>query len=378
MPELSILKSEIELIQRLSSQRYPKSLKGLINPEDELALKKLQEKLKRISDKIKYQYDEYYGPFISERSKGNPVNIGGALRRVWSGVYKGASNKQYAAQISLVINMEAGGLDIGFYFGRTSAMRLSNDQREYLECQLKQLGKLLYDQIENNTIIKTAFNNLIDLGFLAETKNRRVTPSVWLREINESPSHSSLTITIKPDDSGIIPFSLIDIYVALVMPLMVAFPKNRSIDKTEINKLPKPLTPEQRAKQAEMRALIGIKGEELVLAFEKQRLLEAKISRNNRPSHQSLISDAFHYDILSCDEEEDNLYIEVKTTTRQKKDIYSSVFYMSNQEYKFFQENIKNYRIYRVYDVYGNPEIEVLDIKDIKLEVDTYRINIKN
>lgn len=377
MQDLAILKSDIELIQKLSSRKYPKSLKGLISPVEEQSFKKLQEKLKTISDKTKYQYDTYYGPFNSERSKGNPVNRAGALRRVWSGVYKGAANKQYAAQISLVINTEAGGLDIGFYFGRTSAMGLSNDQRDHLEGQLKQLGKLLYNEFENNILIETAFNKLIDLGFLAETKNKRVTPSAWLKEVSENPSHSSITITVKPDNSGVILLSTIETYIALVMPLMSIFPHDINPDNVIVNiKLPKPLTPEQRAKQAEMRALIGIKGEELVFAFEKQKLSADNLIKPGYPSHQSLISDMFHYDILSHDGNSD-IYIEVKTTTRQKKDAFSKMFYMSSYEYKFYKDNIMAYRLYRVYDVYGEPEIEVIDIKNITPEVDTYRIRIK-
>lgn len=376
MQDPSILKSDIELIQKLSARKYPKSLKGLISSDDEQSFKKLQEKLKTISDKTKYTYDKYYGPFNSERSKGNPVNRGGALRRVWSGVYKGAANKQYAAQISLVINTEVGGLDIGFYFGRTSAMGLANDQRDHFEGQLKLLGKLLYNEYRNNVFIKNAFNKLIDLGFLAETKNKRVTPSIWLEEVSENPSHSSITITVKPDSSGIITFSTIETYIALVMPLMAIFPKDIGLNNvTANNKLPKPLTPEQRAKQAEMRALIGLRGEEIVLEFEKQRLLRANLVKAGYPSHQALISDMFHYDILSLDGDSD-LYVEVKTTTRQKMDSYSRMFYMSAHEYKFFKDNFKNYRLYRVYDVYGVPEIEVIDLANIKPEVDTYRIDI--
>jgi len=376
MQDLAIFKSEIELIQKLSSKRYPKTLKGSINEEEDQAFKKLQNKLKRISDKIKFQYDDFYGPFISERSTGNPVNRGGALRRVWSGVYKGAANKQYAAQISLVINMDSGGVDIGFYFGRTSAINLANDQREQLEAQLKFLGKLLGNEIENNVLIKSTFNNLIELGFIAETKDKRVSPSAWLKEIDESPSHSSLTITVKPNNNGVISFTTIDTYVALVMPLMLSFSENAGAQiRDNKNKLPKPLTPVQRAKQAEMRALIGIKGEELVFAAEKKRLFEASINKPNYPLHQSLISDAYHYDILSYDNNQD-IYIEVKTTTRQKKDAYSKIFYMSSYEYNFFKDNGKNYRLYRVYDVYGEPEIEVVDISNIEPNVDTYKINL--
>ncbi len=375
MQDHSILKSEIELIQKISSKRYPKTLKGFISDEEDQSFKKLQEKLREISDVVKYQYDAYYGPFTSERSTGNPVNRAGILRRVWSGVYKGASNKQYAAQISFVINPETGGLDIGFYFGRASAMALNSEEREHLENRLKILGRLLNKEISTNVIVHAAFHNLIDLGFKTEAKNKRLAPSEWLKTINENASHSSVTITVVPDEFGVISFSTIDTYVALVMPLMVAFPEN--INDSNISKrLPKPLTPEQRAKQAEMRALIGIKGEEIVLAAEKQRLLNAKIIKPGYPFHQSQISDAFHYDILSYEDKND-LYIEVKTTTRLKKEAFSRFFYMSNHEYNFFIKNKKNYRIFRVYDVYGEPEIEIIDIADIQPEVDTYRINLE-
>lgn len=376
MQEISISKSDIELVRKLSSRRYPKSMKGIISSDDDRSFKGLKEKLKLISDTVKSQYNAFYGPFISERSKGNPVNRAGVLRRVWSGVYKGSLNKQYAAQISIVINIEAGGLDVGFYFGRTSAMALEKYQREQFEKQLKQLGQLLYREVESNPIIDSVFNKLIDLGFIAEAKNRRVTSANWLEEINISPSHSSITITVRPDDNGIISFSTIDSYIALVMPLMNSFPVDISIEQRVIEKtLPKPLTPEQRAKQAEIRALIGLKGEKIVFEFEKQRLLDANINNSDYPSHRSLISDTFHYDILSHDGIND-LYIEVKTTTRQKKDSYSKIFYMSGHEYRFFRDNLKNYRLYRVYDVNGDPEIDVVDIENIEPEVDNYRINL--
>ena len=55
------------------------------------------------------------------RATGNAIAIGGTnFKRVWSGIFKGAENKQYAAQISFVMNPNEACLDVGFYFGRAS------------------------------------------------------------------------------------------------------------------------------------------------------------------------------------------------------------------------------------------------------------------
>ncbi len=64
----------------------------------------------------------------------------------------------------------------------------------------------------------------------------------------------------------------------------------------------KPLTPEQRAKQAERRAIIGHKGEVFVMKSEKQKLTELGLATNGYPKHVALESMSYGYDILSKDE----------------------------------------------------------------------------
>ena len=377
MKNLDILKREIDLVTKLSAQKYPKTLKGHASIEEQDDLKAIQKKLKLISDSIKEQYDPFYGVFASERSTGNPVSRGGALRRVWSGVYKGSYNKQYAAQISLVINMQEGGLDVGFYFGRTSSIHLDKSERVKLENNLVNLGKTLYIASENNSLIKSTLTNLTELGFKAENKNNIVNLHQWLHNIKETPSHSSITATLKPNHNGIIEFSDIDTYIALLMPLMSIFPSiDQQVDgNSQPRNLPKPLTPEQRAKQAKIRTQIGIDGEMFVLENEKHKLSKNLIKKTNYPIHQSMISDYFNYDILSCEDETD-IYIEVKTTPRLKSDPFSKFFYMSQVEYNFYNNNIKQYRLIRVYDIYGTPELETIDLENLERTTDTIRFKI--
>jgi len=377
MNDLSIFKSDIDLVKKLNSVKYPLSLIGTAEDADIKGLKSLQEKLKEISDFIKTIYDNNYGIFVSDRSKGNPVGRGGNLRRVWSGVFKGSVNKQYAAQISIVINTDRECLDVGFYFGRASAQEMDASKRAILESQLRDLGKLLYMSINTDEIIADNYKQLFDLGFQAEIKDQRVTADIWLDNLKTDPTYSSITFSLFPNKWDEIPLSTLDTYVALVMPLMAVFPNDISVISNRQKRLPKPMTPVQRAKQAEIRAKIGLDGEQFIMDFERQKLQSLKIDVNEYLIHKSLISDGFHYDILSHNGET-AIHIEVKTTPRLKNDSFANVFYISYNEYEFYKANKDTYRLYRVYDIYGSPELDIVDMENVELEIESYRILFNN
>jgi hypothetical protein len=375
--QTTISETDIALAKELNSKAYPDlTMKGVVSIKENEALKDLQHRLKNIADFFKARYDEEYGTFQSDRASGNPIGRTGKLRRIWSGVFKGTENKQYAAQISFVINTEDSCLDVGFYFGRASAQDMKKDKRAKLESHLNQLGALLFQKIQSNPELRTQYDTLFDLGFMAHIVGERVDANTWLNNANINPKHSSITYSLFPNSLGFIDLTAIDACVSFVMPLMLNIPENIEVaGKNKTKKIVPPLTPEQRAKQAEMRAMIGLEGEKFVLAHEKINLRTQNIQKKGYPCHQSLLSDSFGYDILSCNANGD-LFIEVKTTTRLKGEHYAGTFYMSVPEYEFYNGNKRKYRLYRVYDIYGNPEIEIIDLTNMTFHVDGYKVTL--
>ena len=374
---LDIYKSDIELVKILNSTTYPKlTMKGSVSDKNILALKALQTRLKNLSDFFKKKYDPDYGIFKSARASGNPVGRTGILRRVWSGIYKGTYNKQYSAQISFVINTEDECLDVGFYFGRASSQDMKKPERIKLEDNLKQLGFLLFKSIGESDDLKSKYQMLFDLGFRASVKGERVNPEKWLSNTIDDPKHSSITISLYPDSTGLINLLDIDACVALAIPLMLDLPDDiNTISNHRTKRTISPLTAEQRAKQAEMRAKIGLEGEKFAMDLEMKNLILQGLERKGYPDHKALISDNYGYDILSHNGSTD-IYIEVKTTSRLKGEYLSEVFFMSVPEYKFYNDHISTYKLYRVYDIFGDPELHEIDLNLITPEINGYKMII--
>ncbi len=371
---LKFSETDIALVSDLNSYDYKKTMHGVVPDQKQHEFNELKERLQSLSDLYKDKYDSTAGVFKSERSTGNPISYHGNLRRVWSGIYKGTNNKQYAAQISFVINIKEKCLDVGFYFGRAGSFNLKKEDKERLLSETKKLGRILYIQISNDNSLKAAYDSLFDLGFKAEIKEQRVTSEEWLQNLLIDPIHSSIVFNLKPNDNGEIESSSVDLYVAMVIPLISGLPEHISeYTNTRNQKRAKALSPEQRAKQAEKRTLIGLAGEEYIMNLERERLKHVDLS-SKYPIHQALISDSFRYDILSVDDTGNELFIEVKTTTLLKEEKTSNKFFISSQEYAFYEENKDSYRLYRVYDVYGKPSYEILDLASVKKSVDKYKV----
>lgn len=92
---------------------------------------------------------------------------------------------------------------------------------------------------------------------------------------------------------------------------------------------------------------LGLKGELQVIKYEKNRLNNlGKKDLANQVKHVSKdIGDGLGYDILSFNEDESFLYIEVKTTISSEK----QDFYITKNELEFLK-NESQARIYRVYN----------------------------
>jgi len=90
---------------------------------------------------------------------------------------------------------------------------------------------------------------------------------------------------------------------------------------------------------------LGDAGEELVLRYEREKLRKHP-DLLSKIRHVSKEYDSAGYDILSYKKNGDEIYIEVKTTRKNKE----TPFYLSANEYKTWENNTSKYFIYRVYE----------------------------
>lgn len=119
--------------------------------------------------------------------------------------------------------------------------------------------------------------------------------------------------------------------------------------------------------QHEKNQELGLSGEELVLEYEKQRLvdypqLQAMVKRVSKDG------DGDGYDILSYNIDGSPLYIEVKTTNGSS----NTPFYMSQNEYEFAVENKSNYVIYRLYKFTDLAKNDVNQVQFYKIQGDDF------
>ncbi|RXK86006.1 DUF3883 domain-containing protein [Filimonas effusa] len=372
-----ITKKDIALVEKLSKEHYPTKGLNTSVPKNEInELLELRRRLKVMSDFFKQKYEQDFGVLRSEHSTGNPVGRGGGLRRVWSGIFKGSDNKQYAAQISFVIDGLNGSLDVGFYFGRASSFRLDKDKRLKYEAELKKIGFLLSMALNNDNKLRKRYYDLFEIGFRAEIKDSVVSPEEWLSNASIDPTYSSVTIKICPNSFGYIDLESIDFYVALVIPLLGVIPEkvnNFMPSKRKMNAL----TPEQRAQKAERLAFIGLKGEEYIMDIERNKTAAWSNAEKRPPRHVSLESDNEGYDILSYEQDGTEIYIEVKTTTLDRKHPLGKTFFLSSSEYRFYETNKNKYRLYRVWDIFGTPSWEMVDLQKADLITDGYKVSIR-
>jgi hypothetical protein len=365
-----ITKDDIQLINALSARKYTgNSMASMATEKEKEKFKLIKQKLKDISEYFSKRYESLYGPFEADVSSGNPITYAGTLNNLWGTFYKGAGNKQFAAQITFVMNRRIPCLDVGFYFGRASRHGLSREERLEAENKMNVLGTGLSNSIMSNPAFKEKYDSLFDYGFRAYSEGTPVLPEEWTSIIRTQTGNSQISARLYPNDFGVIEISSIDLHISQVIFMMAAIGGTPSITSTVIIK---PLTPEQRAKQAERLAQIGQNGELYVMDLERQKLASAGQEKENYPRHVALESSHYGYDILSLDENGGEIFIEVKTTTRTRDDNYSRRFFISLNEYGVFKEDVKKYRLYRVYDIDNNPTHEILDLQVLEPRPEGY------
>lgn len=95
--------------------------------------------------------------------------------------------------------------------------------------------------------------------------------------------------------------------------------------------------------------LLGDAGEELVIEFEKAKLMEAKLF--DRADLVAKVKDGCGYDVLSFDTNSNEIHIEVKTTTGNEDE----PFYFSINEKEYLEQHPENYFLYRLHQFRFNP-----------------------
>lgn len=360
---------DIILIKKLKARKYAKnSMMSSCTKYEKEHFDLVKAKLKGIASFFAGKY-EAYGPFEYSANTGNPLSIGGKkLNRVWSGIFKGAQNKQYAAQISFVIDPDDACLNVGFYFGRMSS-HVKLKENELLKNNLFRISNTISTMISNNDNILDKYYTLKDCGFNAYYNDDIVNMNDWLSIIKTKPNKCELIAKLHPDQYGNIEYSLIDFYVNQILFLMSCV----NAEKNSM-KMP-PMSMEKRARQAELLAKIGEKGELFILEEERKKLKSLGLLNKSYPKHVSRESDSYGYDILSKDMSGNEIYIEVKTTTRKEGDIGANKFYLSTNEYQVFLKDKKRYKLYRVYDIEGSPKFREFNIDDLELIPDGYLVN---
>src|SRR5258706_3249326 len=360
---------DLVVVNNLSSRTYTDNkLLSNATEKEKTHLREITNKLKVLANYFSGKYNQSYGPFETSVTTGNAIAIGGTnFKRVWSGIFKGAENKQYAAQISFVMNPRETCADVGFYFGRASGHSFDKEQRTTFEDKLDRLGISLSSNITNNELLQAKYNSLFDFGFKSYYNGKPVLADEWIINVQSKPKNSHIIAKIFPNDFNIVEYSTIDSYVSQVIFLMGAISS-----QTNKNKMLKPLTPQQRAKQAERFSQIGLKGELYVMKYENERLEKLSIKIKDYPRHVALESMSYGYDILSKDESLQDIYIEVKTTTRTKEDKDSKQFFISANEFEVFSDNKQKYRLYRVYDIENSPSLELLDLGQLNKRTDGF------
>jgi len=122
---------------------------------------------------------------------------------------------------------------------------------------------------------------------------------------------------------------------------------------------------------------LGEEGEKWVIAFEQNRLLNLGLSNLVKKIVWASkdIGDGLGYDVISYNENQEKIFIEVKTTCLGKY----SAFFLTQNELKV-SNNLKNFQIYRVYDFEKETKIYIIE-EDIQLQLELiptiYRATMK-
>lgn len=158
------------------------------------------------------------------------------------------------------------------------------------------------------------------------------------------------------------------------------------VNRADIIRKNQPLRPSSvkvnRYELNSRRIQVGEAGEEIVVTYEKQKLEGLKLDKLALQVDRVSISqgDGLGYDIISFDENGSQIYIEVKTTTKNE---YEPIFFTPN-ELQVMNELKEKYYVYRIYDLSFDSEKFELNIYKgeeipniFKLEASQFKARLK-
>ena len=331
---------------------------------------RIQQRLKDISRELWKEYFNSDPSLKCDGSSGNPLNRSGSLKWPWSCVFKG-SNKQYGAQISIIFEPKQGCMKVGFFFGGASRHNLSKEESKKEMNKMKRMAQNLKTNIEKNKELKERFYMLETLGFEFSLDGLKQDPEQWLISIPSNPKYAQITAPISINKKKIITIDSFKDYYSQIAFLLNAIDTKVSATQRKRNFH---IDSDTRKRQLDILERIGKEGEEFIMDLEKEKLRKKHLLNNDYPMHVALFDDSCGYDILSLDEKEREIYIEVKSTVYKKGQKGANIFFMSDNEWQTYLLKGKQYKLYRVYGVGGEKEYEIINLSKVKQKPQNYII----
>ena len=234
-------------------------------------------------------------------------------------------------------------------------------------------NQLLKDLSDLKEIYDGICDNLIEESYMDIVRNvvSHMEPSFIIADEANKLIEQAILNEIDEQEAEIISLELVDI------PKKKRKNKYSKITKKTIKKI-------DYLKKAKTNAKNGLLGEELVMAYEINRLSE--LGREDLAENIKWISkedDGTGYDIISYDVDDNNnvseKFIEVKTTEGSD----TNIFFISTNELSVMEKLKKQYYIYRVFNLKSStPELYILNYDDFKnkveLLVENYIANVVN
>lgn len=351
--EYVIYIKDLEVIKKMGNEHFPYN--GI--PKTHELYEKFKDTRSTLHKSLKsaMQYFSDYGNFKYTNGSGNPIPYGtDRIGEVWAACYFG-NRKQQSPQIYVHYNTHKNSIDVGFSFGFHTKTNMMRKQ-----------GKNLADYLNKNT---HAFYSLKKLGFAAYVGNWNETSQIcfeeWLKKIQNEPATCRIVKSLHEDVGN---EKLQETISSLIFII-------NGLDHLYLKKVSHSKTKDERIKEYIRNLDVGEKGEKWVLEQEKKKLIQRGFT-DKYPIWESQKNDNSGYDIVSLDENGEEIFIEVKTTALTKENSLSSTFYMSANEYDVMKANEGRYYIFRVYNIDGDAEYEIHTSKDFVIDPMNYRVTI--
>lgn len=232
------------------------------------------------------------------------------------------------------INLETQKGSLGYGYEQTNIVSKKFDINNFNEEELKESIKQfidLYDEIKAHMFPGKDYNELVD-SILFTEEDVYIKAEKQIKNIEEALKNETR-----------IPKG------AKQKLIMMKAGEERS---KKYPKISSPIiTKTDWIKKAKDDAITGNIGEKLILEYEFDRLTKlGLIEEAEKVKSVAIISDAYGYDIVSYDQDNEGnifeLYIEVKTTVSSR----DNDFFVSQNEINVSKKHEQNYALYRVYD----------------------------